>query len=87
MEYPFEEINSGDNVFIRTFNSSVNELELYWHKDKEDRIISPLIDTNWKLQMDNEIPKVIEGDMFIPKNTYHRVIKGDGDLKIKLIKK
>ena len=87
MEYPFEEINSGDNVFIRTFNSSVNELELYWHKDKEDRIISPLNDTNWKLQMDNEIPKVIEGDMFIPKNTYHRVIKGDGDLKIKLIKK
>jgi uncharacterized protein YxjI len=87
MEYPFEEINSGDNVFIRTFNSSVNELELYWHKDKEDRIISPLIDTNWKLQMDNEIPKVIEGDMFIPKNTYHRVIKGDDNLKIKLIKK
>jgi hypothetical protein len=57
-----------------------------WHRDREDRIISPLAPTDWKFQMDNELPVPLEGEIFIPKGVFHRVIKGTGDLKIKLVK-
>jgi hypothetical protein len=56
-----------------------------WHRDREDRIIESIGDTDWKIQIDNELPKVID-KAFIPMGVYHRVIKGTGDLKIKLIK-
>jgi hypothetical protein len=36
--------------------------------------------------MDNQLPIKIEGKIFIPKNTFHRIIKGDGDLKVKVQK-
>jgi hypothetical protein len=32
------------------------------------------------------LPKPIKGKIFIPMGVYHRVIKGTGNLKIKLIK-
>jgi hypothetical protein len=38
------------------------------------------------IQIDNELPKQIRGEVFIPMGIYHRVIKGTGDLKIKLKK-
>jgi hypothetical protein len=57
-----------------------------WHRDREDRIIESIGETDWQVQLDNELPKVIKGEVFIPMGVYHRVIKGTGDLKIKLTK-
>jgi hypothetical protein len=57
-----------------------------WHRDYEDRIIKSIEQTDWKIQIDNELPKVIEGEVFIPMGSYHRLIKGTGDLKINLTK-
>ena len=73
---------------MREFKENVDSSELIWHLDREDRVVIPLKSSGWKLQMDNELPKpLIEGQKyFIPKMTYHRVIKGSGDLRIKLIK-
>jgi hypothetical protein len=59
---------------------------MLWHRDKEDRIIESLEETDWMFQLDNQLPQKIEGQIFIPKEIYHRLIKGSGDLKIKLIK-
>ena len=53
---------------------------------KEDRIIEPLEVTDWLFQLDDKLPQKIEGQIFIPKEIFHRIIKGRGDLKIKLIK-
>ena len=39
------------------------------------------------VQIDNELPKKIEREVFIPMGAYHRLIKGTGDLKVKVIKK
>ena len=36
------------------------------------------------IQLDNELPIEIKEKVFIPKGVYHRVIKGTGDMKIKL---
>ena len=77
---PFEE---QDN--IRIFDQDVDEMELVWHRDREDRIVEALETTDWMFQLDNNLPQRLE-KIFIPKDTYHRVIKGSGNLKVKVTK-
>ena len=83
---PFQENKISDNTFIRVFSQNTDSGEFMWHRDREDRIIESIEHTDWKIQIDNELPKVIEGEVFIPMGVYHRLIKGTGDLMIKLEK-
>ena len=84
-DLPFKQIDNG-NVKFRSFDSDVNEHELLWHKDREDRLVTIIESNGWKFQMDNKLPVSLnENDqIFIPKDTFHRVIKGKGDFKIKV---
>jgi hypothetical protein len=41
--------------------------------------------TDWMIQIDNELPKSIEENTFIPKEVWHRLIKGSGDLIVKIL--
>lgn len=84
---PYEEEQISENTFIREFKQETDSGEFMWHRDHEDRIVESLNDTDWMIQIDNELPKKIEGEVFIPMGVYHRLIKGTGNLKIKLIKK
>lgn len=87
MELPFsEKINNG--FHIRTFSSDLNENELKWHFDEEDRIVICENDTDWLFQYDNELPITINKNepIFIQKNIYHRIIKGTNNLKLKIKK-
>ena len=86
MILPFQETKLSDNEFIRVFSQDTDSGEYMWHRDREDRIIESIESTDWKIQIDNELPKVIEGEVFIPMGSYHRLIKGTGDLKINLTK-
>lgn len=86
MKLPFKENIVENNIFIREFSNDTDPIEFMWHKDKEDRIIEPIGETDWLIQIDDELPKPIEGKIFIPEGVYHRVIKGSRNLKIKLIK-
>ena len=86
MTFPFKETKLDDNIFIREFSQNTDSSEMLWHRDKEDRIIESLEETDWMFQLDNQLPQKISGEIFIPKEVYHRLIKGTGDLKIKLIK-
>lgn len=72
------------NKFKRVFSSDISENELVWHRDKENRIVEVLEDSEWLFQMDNELPIPLKKGvkLEIPKETFHRVIKGTGDLKI-----
>jgi len=83
---PYKEEQISENIFIRTFYQDVDSGELTWHRDREDRVIESIDETDWMIQLDNELPVNIKGDIFIPKGVYHRLIKGSGDLKIKLNK-
>lgn len=82
---PFRETLK-NNIKTRIFNESIDDHELKWHYDQEDRIVKIVKSNGWKFQMDNEIPRnLIEGDILkIPKGKYHRVIKGYGDLIVKI---
>jgi hypothetical protein len=81
---PYDEQSSGD-LIIREFDQSLTQGDLIWHRDKEDRLISPMNKTNWMIQIDNELPKSIEENTFIPKEVWHRLIKGSGDLIVKIL--
>ena len=83
---PFQETKIGDNVFVREFSHDTDSGELCWHRDREDRVIESIGDTDWSIQLDDQLPIKIEGKISIPMGVYHRLIKGTGDLKIKLIK-
>jgi hypothetical protein len=86
MTLPFEENNLIHNEYIRVFNHDVEFSDLVWHRDREDRIIESIDPTDWMVQIDNELPTSLNREVFIPKGVWHRVIKGTGDLKIKLVK-
>lgn len=83
---PYKEEKISENTYIREFKQSTDSDEYVWHKDKEDRIIEPIEKTDWLFQLDNQLPIKIENKIFIPKETFHRIIKGQGNLKIKLLK-
>lgn len=86
MSRPYTESVTKDYV-IREFSSKTSAFEFVWHRDKEDRVVQAMHQTDWKFQLDNEIPQVLsENKLFIPKETYHRLIKGTGDLKVKIYK-
>lgn len=88
-EFPFTEKKIGDKLYLREFKENTLDKELIWHQDREDRTIKVLESNNWKLQLDNELPVILEvGSSYdIPAYLFHRVIKGKGKLVIELLKK
>ena len=88
MDFPFIERQVSSNRFLREFNKDVDSSELIWHMDREDRYVTVKSGSDWKLQMDNELPVLLEMKKvyFIPKFTYHRIIKGSTKLIIEVKK-
>jgi hypothetical protein len=82
---PFDQ-KEKNGIKTRLFKENINSGELKWHFDKQDRKVKVVKSNNWMLQMDNDTPKILkEGQtIFIPKGVYHRVIKGSGDLIVKI---
>jgi hypothetical protein len=83
---PFEELKISDKEIIRNFSEIVDEEDLQWHFDEEDRLVEALEETDWCIQFDNKLPQKFEGKVFIQKHEYHRLIKGTKDCKVKIYK-
>jgi len=86
MNLPFVEKFLGNNQYIREFSTKVDNRELEWHIDREDRTVEVVENTDWQFQLDNNLPQLLKETIFIPKETYHRVIKGTGNLKVRITK-
>ena len=84
MTLPFEQQKISENSFIRKFSSDTEEDELYWHRDKANRVIKVISGSNWMYQEEDCLPiELYPGLVFsIQKETWHRVIRGSGDLEI-----
>jgi hypothetical protein len=78
-ELPFSE--KGD---VRTFSSEIDAEELKWHRDREDRVVTPLNDNDWLFQRDNSLPEPIDKEIIIPGGEWHRVIKGTTELVVRI---
>jgi hypothetical protein len=83
---PYTNIEVTQEYIIREFDDSIDIVELMWHRDNEDRLIEALHDTDWLIQIDNELPITLNKPIFIPRHQYHRVIKGNGKLRVKINK-
>ena len=83
---PYTDIEVTDKYIIREFNENIDPIEMLWHRDLEDRTIEILGETDWKIQLDNQLPTSMNQPIYIPKHLYHRVIKGTGNLLLKIHK-
>jgi hypothetical protein len=83
---PYIDLEITDSYILREFNENIDPIELLWHRDDENRTVEIVGQTDWKLQLDNQLPTSINQPIFIPKHEWHRVIKGTGNLKLKIYK-
>lgn len=81
---PYQEVRAFDYIY-RKFTHDVDESELVWHRDKNDRQVEVLEPTDWQFQFDDCIPQQLKDTIFIPKETYHRLIKGAGNLNVRIL--
>lgn len=83
--FPFQE-EILDGYVVRYFDIEVDDDQLYWHKDEFDRLILVVVGEDWQLQLDNQLPVPLMEDMVypIPKETFHRLIKGSTNLILKI---
>lgn len=84
---PYRNLSVTKDCIVRSFSPNVDPEELKWHQDDEDRMITILeCGKGWGFQYDNELPYELEvGDLlFIERHDWHRVIKGEGELVIKI---
>jgi quercetin dioxygenase-like cupin family protein len=84
---PYQEIQQGE-ITVRTFKKDVQDDELVWHRDKEDRIVRVIKGSGWQFQRDNHLPVLLkEGDTIkIKKEEWHRILKGKTDLVVEIKK-
>lgn len=85
---PYHDIASGDNWVIREFTQEVDPIELLWHRDDEDRLLELVEGIGWQIQLDNTLPLELtdSNQINIKKHDWHRLIKGDGNLVLKIYK-
>jgi len=83
---PYKDIEVTDTYIIREFNENIDPIELMWHRDNENRVVEIIGETDWKIQLDNQLPTSMNESISIPKHMYHRLIKGTGNLKLKIHK-
>jgi hypothetical protein len=87
MVLPYTEARTGNNEVVRTFSEDIDPIELMWHRDDEDRIVEAVGKTDWLIQLDDELPRLLTDRIDIPRHEWHRLIKGTGDLTVRIIKK
>jgi hypothetical protein len=83
---PYKDLEVTNFYIIREFSENIDSIELLWHRDEEDRIVEIQGKTNWKFQLEDNLPTSINEPIFIPRGMYHRVIKGTNNLKLKIYK-
>lgn len=81
---PYKDLETTDEYIIREFNENIDPIELKWHRDLHDRVVEIIGETNWQVQLENQLPTNLNKPIFIPKGEWHRLIKGDGTLKVKI---
>ena len=86
MSQPYTNLVVTDEYIIREFDENIDPIELMWHRDDEDRLVEAIEPTDWLVQLDNQLPVSMNQPIYIPRHLYHRVIKGTGNLLLKIHK-
>lgn len=83
---PYQDNIISEDTKIRIFDENIDPIELMWHRDLKTRQITILEGTGWSYQQEDSLPKQLNpGDQIvIPALEWHRVIKGNTNLKLKI---
>ena len=83
---PYINLETTESYIVREFNENIDPTELLWHRDLNNRKITVLEGEGWYFQRDNELPFELKKGthIFIGKLEWHRIIKGNTTLKIKI---
>ena len=81
---PFTDLEITDKYIIREFGDDIDPIELMWHRDDQDRTIEIIGKTNWSIQLEDSLPTSLNERIFIKRHEWHRVIKGNGKLTLKI---
>ncbi len=81
IEKVYKHFQVSQHAFIRTFDMSVEDKDLVWHRDEKERLVYVIYaGLGWKFQRDNDLPKLaisMKSVFRIKKEEYHRIIKGE----------
>ena len=71
---------------IRSFSSTASEDNVLLLRDRQNRIVEVIHSNGWRFQRDDSVPALLSsGDILeIAANEWHRIIKGEGDLIVKI---
>ncbi len=75
-----------DDVFVKSVTDMNYAVYFIVSSPNENRTIEILGETDWKVQLDNQLPTSMNDPIFIQRHEWHRVIKGTGTLKLKIHK-
>ena len=80
---PYEEDGN-----LRTFYSTVSSDEMVWHRDNEERKVTVIEGEGWRFQFNGSLPiELREGkEVMIPREMYHRLLKGKTKLVLQIEK-
>ena len=79
---PYIDTESEDFI-TRRFSQDIDHIDLLWHRDLKNRSVKIIEGNDWRIQLENELPRSFDL-ITIPKLTWHRVIKGEGDLIVQI---
>ena len=82
---PYIENKINENNVIRTFKESTDSEDFMWHRDLEDRVVKSVETTDWQVQLEDQLPVSLNEWIEIPAGSWHRVIKGSGELRVKIL--
>jgi len=57
---------------------------LEWHTEKSDKTVVSVYPTDWKFQFEDELPTSIDSEIFVPKNTSFRLLRGTSPITIQI---
>lgn len=81
---PYKDLEKTDSYIIREFSQNIDPIELMWHRDDQDRTIEIMGETDWSIQLEDNLPTSLNERIFIKRHEWHRVIKGTGKLQLKI---
>ena len=84
MSRPYRELTLRGGRILREFSHDTRSEELEWHMDRRDRRVTVIEDGGWKLQLESGLPfPLVRGETYeVPRESWHRVLRGHSDLKI-----
>ena len=86
---PYSDVRLNRSTLLREFNARIDDIEYTWHRDEGNRIIEVFSGAGWQLQLDNQLPVLLESGRkyHIPAGVWHRLHKGQDNLTILISEK